>query len=446
MKQQPSVLLVDDSRDMLELLRRYMNGMGLTPFTTNNVVDAIAVLEQGPVNLVITDLNMPDVSGTQLVRYIAQHFPKVPVLVITGFPDVQAAVEVMKQGAVEYLVKPVTEAELRSAVEKVLGTNTEENIAEDVAGPIAVPHMGIIGRSPRMQEVFRIMERTRNNNATILVSGESGTGKEVVARAVHYNSDRSTAPFLAVNCGAIPDQLLESELFGHTKGAFTGATTNRAGFFQAADGGTLFLDEIGNATAAVQAKLLRAVQEKEVTMLGGTKAQRVNVRLISASNADLNEMVRTGTFREDLFYRLNLINIHLPPLRERTEDIPLLINHFNAKYSKDMGKKPLRIPARVMDALEAYLWPGNVRELENFIHRLVIMKDNAVAMEDLPETMKMANPERSGGHPHGDDRMRTLAEVEKEHIQRVLESARQNKTKAAEILGIDRKTLREKLK
>ncbi|MFZ1617302.1 MAG: sigma-54 dependent transcriptional regulator [Flavobacteriales bacterium] len=446
MKQQPSVLLVDDSRDMLELLRRYMNGMGLTPFTTNNVVDAIAVLEQGPVNLVITDLNMPDVSGTQLVRYIAQHFPKIPVLVITGFPDVQAAVEVMKQGAVEYLVKPVTEAELRSAVEKVLGTNTEENIAEDVAGPIAVPHMGIIGRSPRMQEVFRIMERTRNNNATILVSGESGTGKEVVARAVHYNSDRSTAPFLAVNCGAIPDQLLESELFGHTKGAFTGATTNRAGFFQAADGGTLFLDEIGNATAAVQAKLLRAVQEKEITMLGGTKAQRVNVRLISASNADLNEMVRTGTFREDLFYRLNLINIHLPPLRERTEDIPLLINHFNAKYSKDMGKKPLRIPARVMDALEAYLWPGNVRELENFIHRLVIMKDNAVAMEDLPETMKMANPERSGGHPHGDDRMRTLAEVEKEHIQRVLESARQNKTKAAEILGIDRKTLREKLK
>lgn len=446
MKQQPSVLLVDDSRDMLELLRRYMNGMGLTPFTTNNVVDAIAVLEQGPVNLVITDLNMPDVSGTQLVRYIAQHFPKVPVLVITGFPDVQAAVEVMKQGAVEYLVKPVTEAELRSAVEKVLGRNTEENIAEDVAGPIAVPHMGIIGRSPRMQEVFRIMERTRNNNATILVSGESGTGKEVVARAVHYNSDRSTAPFLAVNCGAIPDQLLESELFGHTKGAFTGATTNRAGFFQAADGGTLFLDEIGNATAAVQAKLLRAVQEKEVTMLGGTKAQRVNVRLISASNADLNEMVRTGTFREDLFYRLNLINIHLPPLRERTEDIPLLINHFNVKYSKDMGKKPLRIPARVMDALEAYLWPGNVRELENFIHRLVIMKDNAVAMEDLPETMKMANPERSGGHPHGDDRMRTLAEVEKEHIQRVLESARQNKTKAAEILGIDRKTLREKLK
>lgn len=440
MKERPSVLLVDDSRDMLELLRRYMNGMGLTPFTCNNVVDAIEVLEQGPVDLVITDLNMPEVSGTQLVRYIAQHFPKIPVLVITGFPDVQVAVDVMKQGAVEFLVKPVTEAELRKAVEKVLGTNTEELTevpTESVLGPLP----GMVGRSPAMQDVYRIIERTRNNNATILVSGESGTGKEVVARAVHYNSDRSTAPFLAVNCGAIPDQLLESELFGHTKGAFTGATTNRAGFFQAADGGTLFLDEIGNATAAVQAKLLRAVQEKEVTMLGGTKPQRFNVRLISASNADLNELVRTGTFREDLYYRLNLINIHLPPLRDRGGDIPLLINHFNAKFSKDMGKKTLRIPVRVMEALEVYLWPGNVRELENFIHRLVIMKDTAVDMDDLPSTMKMNSPERPG-----ESTLQTLAEVEKQYILRVLEGAGQNKTKAAEILGIDRKTLREKLK
>lgn len=440
MKEQPSVLLVDDSRDMLELLRRYMNGMGLTPFTTNNVVDAIEVLEQGPVDLVITDLNMPEVSGTQLVRYIAQHFPQVPVLVITGFPDVKVAVQVMKQGAVEFLVKPVTEEELRAAVEKVLGRNTA-GPAEPEADNAQGVALGIIGRSAGMREVYRIIDRTRNNNATILVSGESGTGKEVVARAIHYNSDRSTAPFLAVNCGAIPDQLLESELFGHTKGAFTGAATNRAGFFQAADGGTLFLDEIGNASAAVQAKLLRAVQDKEVTMLGGTKAQRVNVRLISASNADLHEMVRTGTFREDLFYRLNLINIHLPPLRDRKEDVPLLINHFNAKFSKDTGKKPLRIPARVMDAMEAYHWPGNVRELENFIHRLVIMKDQEISMEDLPGPMKMHSPERSD-----EGALLPLAEVEKQHILRVLDSAGGNKTKAAEILGIDRKTLREKLK
>ena len=438
MKERPSVLLVDDSRDMLELLRRYMNNMGLTPFTTNNVVDAVDVLEQGAVDLVITDLNMPDVHGTQLVRYIAQHFPHVPVLVLTGYPDVQVAVDVMKMGAVEFLVKPVTQDELRNTVEKALGANTEPP-SEEPAGTISIP--GVIGRSSAMQEVFHVIERTRNNQATILVTGESGTGKEVVARAIHYNSDRSSAPFLAVNCGAIPDQLLESELFGHTKGAFTGATTNRAGFFQAADGGTLFLDEIGNASAAVQAKLLRAIQDKEITMLGATKSQRVSVRLISASNSNLLEMVRTGTFREDLYYRLNLINIHLPALRDRVEDIPLLVHHFNNKFCKEMGKKPLRISAAVLDALQGYAWPGNVRELENFIHRSVIMKDGAIAMEDLPETMKTSAPASAGN-----GELLSLSEMERLHIQHVLEATGNNKTKAAEVLGIDRKTLRDKLK
>lgn len=438
MKERPSVLLVDDSRDMLELLRRYMNNMGLTPFTTNNVVDAIDVLEQGPVDLVITDLNMPDVHGTQLVRYVAQHFPKIPILVLTGYPEVQVAVDVMKLGVVEFLVKPVTQDELRSAVEKALG-NATKRFEEP---PSAVQELtGIIGRSQAMQDVFRVIERTRNNQATVLVTGESGTGKEVVARAIHYNSDRSSAPFLAVNCGAIPDQLLESELFGHTKGAFTGATTNRAGFFQAADGGTLFLDEIGNASSAVQAKLLRVIQDKEITMLGATRSQRVSVRLISASNSNLLDMVRTGTFREDLYYRLNLINIHMPALRDRATDIPLLINHFNSKYCKEMGKKTLRISAAVLDALQQYAWPGNVRELENFIHRSVIMKDGAITMDDLPEVMKASAPKRLSG-----SELHSLAEMERHHIHHVLEATGNNKTKAAEILGIDRKTLREKLK
>ena len=438
MKERPSVLLVDDSRDMLELLRRYMNNMGLTPFTTNNVVDAIDLLEQGPVDLVITDLNMPDVHGTQLVRYVAQHFPKIPILVLTGYPEVQVAVDVMKLGVVEFLVKPVTQDELRSAVEKALG-NATKRFEEP---PSAVQELtGIIGRSQAMQDVFRVIERTRNNQATVLVTGESGTGKEVVARAIHYNSNRSSAPFLAVNCGAIPDQLLESELFGHTKGAFTGATTNRAGFFQAADGGTLFLDEIGNASSAVQAKLLRVIQDKEITMLGATRSQRVSVRLISASNSNLLDMVRTGTFREDLYYRLNLINIHMPALRDRATDIPLLINHFNSKYCKEMGKKTLRISAAVLDALQQYAWPGNVRELENFIHRSVIMKDGAIAMDDLPEVMKASAPKRITG-----SELHSLAEMERHHIHHVLEATGNNKTKAAEILGIDRKTLREKLK
>ena len=437
----PSVLLVDDARDMLELLRRSINAMGLTPFTANNVVDAIEVLEHGPVDLVITDLNMPEVSGIQLVRYMGEHFPHIPVLVITGYPKLEDAVQVMKLGAVEYIVKPFTQEELREAVERVLSTlaaRTPEAPAPEV---VRESFHGILGRSPAMQEVYRIIERTRNNRATVLVTGESGTGKEMVARAIHYNSAFAAAPFIAVNCGAIPDQLLESELFGHMKGAFTGATTSRVGFFQAADGGTLFLDEIGNASPAVQAKLLRAIQDKEITMLGATKPQHVNVRLISAANNDLLAMIRQGTFREDLYYLLNLINIHLPALRERVEDMPLLVEHFNHKFSRELGKKPLRIPARILETFAGYPWPGNVRELEHLVHRLVILKDGAVDMDDLPAHMKMPAPQTTSTLTHV-----SLAELERQHILRVLESTGQNKTRAAEVLGIDRKTLREKLK
>ncbi len=437
----PSVLLVDDARDMLELLRRSINAMGLTPFTANNVVDAIEVLEHGPVDLVITDLNMPEVSGFQLVRYMGEHFPHIPVLVITGYPKLEDAVQVMKLGAVEYIVKPFTQEELREAVERVLSTlaaRTPEAPAPEV---VRESFHGILGRSPAMQEVYRIIERTRNNRATVLVPGKSGTGKEMVARAIHYNSAFAAAPFIAVNCGAIPDQLLESELFGHMKGAFTGATTSRVGFFQAADGGTLFLDKIGNASPAVQAKLLRAIQDKEITMLGATKPQHVNVRLISAANNDLLAMIRQGTFREDLYYRLNLINIHLPALRERVEDMPLLVEHFNHKFSRELGKKPLRIPARIQETFAGYPWPGNVRELEHLVHRLVILKDGAVDMDDLPAHMKMPAPQTTSTLTHV-----SLAELERQHILRVLESTGQNKTRAAEVLGIDRKTLREKLK
>ncbi|MFN8352275.1 MAG: sigma-54 dependent transcriptional regulator [Flavobacteriales bacterium] len=437
----PSVLLVDDARDMLELLRRSINAMGLTPFTANNVVDAITVLEQGPVDLVITDLNMPEVSGIQLVRYMGEHFPHVPVLVITGYPKLEDAVQVMKLGAVEYIVKPFTQEELREAVERVLSSLAARTPEAPAPEEVRESFHGILGRSPAMQEVYRIIERTRNNRATVLVTGESGTGKEMVARAIHYNSAFAAAPFIAVNCGAIPDQLLESELFGHMKGAFTGATTSRVGFFQAADGGTLFLDEIGNASPAVQAKLLRAIQDKEITMLGATKPQHVNVRLISAANNDLLAMIRQGSFREDLYYRLNLINIHLPPLRERAEDIPLLVDHFNHKFSKELGKKPLRIPARILETFAGYPWPGNVRELEHLVHRLVILKDGAVDMDDLPAHMKMPAPQTTASNA-----LVSLAELERHHILRVLESTGQNKTRAAEVLGIDRKTLREKLK
>lgn len=438
MKPRPSVLLVDDAPDMLELLRRNVLALGLVPYTAANVVDAIELLGQGAVDLVITDLNMPGVGGLQLVRYISQHHPGIPVLVVTGYPSVQGAVEVMKLGAVEYITKPFTQEELEKAVQRALLQQTTR--PDEVAAERSSFH-GIMGRSPAMQELYRMIERTSVNRATVMLRGESGTGKEMVARAIHYNSSFSTAPFIALNCGAIPEQLLESELFGHVKGAFTGAITNRVGLFQAADGGTLFLDEIGNASAAVQAKLLRVIQDKQVTMVGSSKPQRITVRLISASNSDLGSMIRQGSFREDLYYRLNLLELTLPALRDRREDIPLLINHFSERYGRELGRPLPRIPAPVMSTLEQYAWPGNVRELEHFIHRLVIIKDGPVRMDDLPAYMKMEAP-RSATKAE----LLTLAEVEHQHILRVLEAVGQNKTKAATVLGIDRKTLRERLK
>lgn len=436
-----SVLVVDDSHDMLEVIRRNLNEMGLNPFTSDNVVEGIEILETTEIDLVITDLNMPEVGGTQLVKYISHHFAETPVLVITGYPDVQGAVDVMKMGAVEYLIKPFTNEELTTAIKHIISEKINSTLKEEQPSEKLDSFFGIIGVSEPMQLLYKTIERTKNNKATVLITGESGTGKEMVARAIHYNSAYSSAPFVAVNCGAIPDQLLESELFGHLKGAFTGAVTTRAGFFQAADKGTIFLDEISNSSPSVQAKLLRVIQEKEITMLGGTKSQKVDVRIISASNADLKEQIEKSAFREDLFYRLNVVTIHIPPLRERKEDIPILINHFNQIYSKENKKKPLKFPSGIKTILKEYSWPGNVRELENFIHRLVIMVDGSISIHDLPDYMKMSSPlSSSSATPI------TLAEMEKKYILKVLAEVNNNKTKAAEVLAIDRKTLREKIK
>jgi two-component system response regulator HydG len=440
-----NVLVVDDSHDMLDLLRRNLNEMNINPFASDSVVNAIEIIENSQLDLVITDLKMPGIGGVQLVRYIAQHYPELPVLVISGYPNVESAVEVMKLGALEYLVKPFTFEELETTIHSVLNQKgikqNDPLLKSDEKESKTDSFYGIIGRSDTMQNLFASIERTKNNRATVLISGESGTGKEMVARAIHYNSKFSSAPFVPVNCGAIPENLMESELFGHLKGAFTGATTNRVGFFQAADKGTLFLDEISNTSLMVQAKLLRAIQEKEVVMLGDVKSQKIDVRIISATNTDLTEQIEKGNFREDLYYRLNIVTIHIPSLRERKEDIPLLVRFFNQKYSKENEKAALKISAKVMDALNNYNWPGNVRELENFVHRLVVMNDLKVSMEEVPNYMKMNNPKVA----QAKDQL-SLAEMEKQYILKVLRQTNNNKTQAAKILEIDRKTLREKLK
>lgn len=432
-----SVLIVDDSRDLLELLRINLNDLGFNPFVSESVVEAIDILETTKIDLVITDLNMPKIGGLQLVKYISQNFEEVPILVITGYPNVQSAIDVMKLGALEYLIKPFTFEELEVSVKKIITLSAQT--IEPVVESKQESFHGIIGVSDAMQKLYHTIERTQNNKATILIGGESGTGKEMVARAIHYSSTNSSAPFVAVNCGAIPEQLLESELFGHVKGSFTGAIGHKQGFFQAANGGTLFLDEIGNASLAVQSKLLRAIQEKEITMVGAVKSEKVDLRIISASNDNLKSMIAKGTFREDLFYRLNVINIEIPTLRDRRVDIPMLVEFFNVKYSKESQKVKLTISDRVMQVLMDYAWPGNVRELENFLHRVVVMEDKKLSIDAIPNYMKVVEVVE-------DDRLVPLAVMEKIYIEKVLDSVGGNKTKAAQILQIDRKTLREKIK
>lgn len=437
------ILIVDDSHDMLEVLRRHLSDFGHNTFQASNVMDAVDILKGSKPDLLITDLQMPGVNGMQLVKYASENFPDLPVLVITGYPSVENAVDAVKSGAIEYLVKPFTKAELEAAVNKALlpTRGLQQNTRKEDTKTSTLTYHGIIGQSDALEKTIDLIERIKDNKVTVLINGESGTGKELVARAIHYSGKFAKSPFIAVNCGGIPENLLESELFGYTKGAFTGADSSRAGFFQAADGGTIFLDEIGNASLQVQQRLLRVLQEKEVVMIGSTKPQKIDVRVIAATNGDLLEMSAKGTFREDLYYRLNVVNIETPPLRNRKDDIPLLANYFMGKFGREFNKPKLKIAPKAMELLMRYNWPGNIRELENTIQRCIIMADDEIGVDQLPDYLKMAAPKTEDQS----NTFQTLAEVEKKHIQKVLAAVDNNKTKAAEILGIDRKTLRGKL-
>ncbi len=441
-----SVLVVDDSLEMLELLQRQLKAMHFITFQASNVHDAIEVLKHTSVDLLITDLQMPEVNGMQLVHYVKEHYPELPVLVVTGYPSISGAVEALKSGVIDYLVKPFTQLELSQSVENCLLKNRKEKrqvkTEEKLDNPSPFAVLGMIGRSESMKRLAEVIQLIKNNTATVLIEGESGTGKELVARAIHYSGQRSKAPFISVNCGAIPENLLESELFGFLKGSFTGAMENRVGFFQAANTGTIFLDEIGNASHNVQSRLLRVLQEKEITMIGSSKAQKIDVRIIAATNAGLQQMVRQGTFREDLYYRLNVVNIEMPPLRERKDDIPLLVHFFLRKHGAEFDRTP-EISQQALDILIRHSWPGNVRELENVIQRSLIMGRGSIDVKNLSDYLKVQAPKNAVNH-HSE--FLTLKEQEKEYILKVLESVDQNKTKAAEILGIDRKTLGQKIK
>jgi len=435
-----SILVVDDALSTLEVLERNLRTEHYQVFTASSVPEAIRILEAAPVDLVITDFKMPEVSGIDLVRHVRENLKETEVIMITGYPSIDGAVTAVKAGAQEFLSKPFTDEELLGAVRRTLDRLQARKTVQGASEEVGPSSYGLLGVSEAMQGVFRSIAKVISSSATVLISGESGTGKELVARAIHYHSSRASSPFVPVNCGAIPEELLESELFGHVKGAFTGALETRAGFFQTADGGTIFLDEISETSLSMQVKLLRVLQDREVVMVGSTRPRKVDARILASTNKDLAGLVKKGFFREDLFFRVHVITIDLPPLRERGEDLLLLIHHFTARFAEELGKPVPQFSDQALQVLRNYHWPGNVRELENVIQRLIVMTDGGlIEVPDLPSLMRFSALQEVGFH-------RTLAEVEEEYIRNVLASVNGNKTRAAKVLGIDRKTLREKLK
>lgn len=435
-----NILIVDDDIGILELLTRRLKDLNFHVFKAISVKEAVFILKDTPIDLLITDIQMPEVDGVQLLKFANEHYPNMPKLVVTGYPSVDGALEVVKSGAMDYLTKPFTKEELKTAVDRALSQGRKTDKPSSSATKIRVDahFKEMVGESVAFDQVKTIVDRIKNNRATVLINGESGTGKELVARAIHYSGKYAKKPFVAVNCGAIPENLQEAELFGYTKGAFTGADQNRDGFFQAASGGTLFLDEIGTASLDVQTKLLRALQEKEITKVGSRAVEKIELRIVAATNVDLLEEIRKKNFREDLYYRLTVVEINVPPLRDRKSDIPLLVDKFLQKYGIEYRDRFVRIDPDALNILERYDWPGNIRELENVIQRAVIMADGHISIKDLPDYLKyeIQFPE---------DELIPLKEMEKRYIQKVLAHTEGNKTKAAEILQITRKTLRDKL-
>jgi two-component system response regulator HydG len=436
-----TVLIVDDEKDMCDLVVDYLGGEGYDVDAANDGGEGIEKVRRHDYDVVVTDLRMRVVGGMELLTAVKAERPEVPVIIITAFGSIDHAVEAMRAGAFHFVTKPFKLGELAALVAKAIEQRrlVEENrrLRREVAGRYELKT--IVGHSKAMTEVFRLVELVADTTSNVLIEGASGTGKELVARAIHYGGRRATGPFVPVNCSAIPEGLLESELFGHQRGAFTGAYTSRRGLFLEASGGTLFLDEIGDMGMALQAKLLRVLQDRQVRPVGSNKASTVDARVIAATHQDLKTAVREGTFREDLYYRLSVIPVRIPPLSERVEDIPLLVGHFLKKHAAATGTVEKRITPRAMDALQARPWEGNVRELENIVERLVVLTPAAtIDVGDLPAGVA---PEPAPGFWPSPDEFPTLEQLEEAYIRRVLDHTGNNKERAAKILGINRRTL-----
>jgi len=441
MSNKARILLVDDEEDVLLTMRTLLKRAGYSVSVATNGLDALEAMRKTPYPLVITDLRMPQMGGEELLAKIVEEFPDSEVMVLTGYGTVESAVEAMKKGAADYLTKPCDPDEMLVRVERILKAKRMEQENQRLREQLAreAGRKKILGESPQIREVLTLIDKVAAVDSTVLIQGESGVGKELVAHAIHYKSARRHGPFIKVSCAAIPENLLEVELFGHEKGAYTDAHGERAGRFELADGGTLFLDEIGDISPAMQVKLLRVLQEREFERVGGTQTIAVDVRLISATNQNLLDPERKVPFREDLYYRLNVIPIYVPPLRERKGDIPLLAEAFLHKLCQEMNKNLRGFSAEALDWLQRYPWPGNVRELENAIERAVVLSDG-----DRLERSDLAflSPPEEPLEPVGE----SLEEVEREHIRKVLERVGSNKRCAADLLGIHRQTLYNKIK
>jgi DNA-binding NtrC family response regulator len=452
------VLVVDDDTIVLRAATDILQGAGYAVVAVDDAVEALAAMKDPTIDVACLDIKMPNLSGMDLLRALKRERPDVEAIMMTAFATVETAVEAVKAGAYDYLTKPFENIDVLSlavarAVEKKTLRDRTRILAEALVARSSFEDL--VGQSPQMRAVFDLVETVAFSSATVLIQGESGTGKELVARAIHFRSPRKDKPFVAVNCSALTESLLESELFGHVKGSFTGATTNKKGLFEAADGGTIFLDEIGDISPAMQVRLLRVLQEGEVKRVGANDTIKVDVRVIAATNVDLARAKEQGRFREDLFYRLNVISIDLPPLRDRPEDIPLLAQHFLARFRQKTGKNVTGISARATEALTCARWVGNVRELENAIERAVVLTAGpAIDLDDLPREVRSAQ-QRGGGEvevvslahlPYAQAKKLAMRAFERRYLSALLEKSGNNVSEAARAAGVDRSNFRRLLK
>jgi two-component system, NtrC family, response regulator len=445
-----TVLVVDDEKNYLIVLEDLLLDEGYKVLTASTAVEALDIVSRATVDTVLSDIKMPGMSGIELLERITDSDPDLPVILMTAFAEVDQAVDAMKKGALDHIQKPFDNSQVKRAVARGVEKRSLIKNIRHLEAELGCLWGNIIGKSKAMERVFSIMKRVADTPTTVLVSGESGTGKELIARGIHKASGRNQAPFVSMNCGAIPENLLESELFGYEKGAFTGATSLKQGKFEFADGGTLFLDEVGEMSLSLQVKLLRVLQEHEFQRVGGNKDVRVDVRIIAATNKDLKEEVEAGNFRGDLFFRLNVVNIAVPPLRERLSDIPFLVAHFLNKFGERLGRSLQSVDPEAMSGLYRYSWPGNVRELENVVERALVMcKGRTLTPEDLPPEIR-ESPEIEGGLDNLLSWEKGLADtldaLEERMIRHALKKAGNVQAQAAKTLGVSRSNLQYKMK